>query len=379
MTGASHPGALTPEELRAGVERLLPWFHQIDLGQGVKTKSASQADEPADHPRPTFDFVARSIPRDLSGQSVLDVGSNGGFYAVEMKRRGARRVLAIDSQRHHVRQTAFVARALGLEVETERLSVYDLSPARVGEFDLTLALGLVYHLKHLVLALERLFLVTRGTLIVETGILPRDRFPAPFSHTLGGQASMLHPIAYVENPAQAKEAVFNWFLPHPEALRALLRNVGFEPVEIAHEDDKRAVLVARRPAASRTLTMTGLRARLELLEAPARVACGGAFRVRVRVENDGSTLWPATAEGPPGPVQLGAHLIADDEADLDWDYGRSRLPRDLGPGDAATLTLALRAPTAPGSYVVEMDMVAEHLTWFEDLGSATLRHVLRVE
>jgi tRNA (mo5U34)-methyltransferase len=370
---------MTKDELEAGVARLAPWFHQIDLGQGVKTKSGSQADEPADHPRPTFDLVARSLPADLRGQAVLDVGCNGGFYAVEMKKRGAGRVLAIDSQRHHVRQTAFVARALGLDLETARESVYDLSPARLGEFDLTLALGLVYHLKHLVLALERLFLVTRGTLIVESGILPRDRFPEPFPHTLGGHASMLHPLAYVENPAQAKEAAFNWFLPHPQALRALLRNVGFDPVEVAHEDDKRAILVARRPPASTTLAMAGLRARLELLEAPSRVRPGAELLLRVRVENEGSTAWPAEVEPPPGPVKLGAHLIGADETDLDWDYGRATLPRDLKPGDGVTLSLALLAPTTPGAYFIEMDMVAEHLTWFEDLGSATVRHRVAVE
>ncbi len=70
-----------------GVARLAPWFHGIDLGQGVRTKDGSIADEPDDHPRPTFDLVARCLPADLAGQSVLDVGCNGGFYAVEMKRR----------------------------------------------------------------------------------------------------------------------------------------------------------------------------------------------------------------------------------------------------------------------------------------------------
>jgi len=370
---------MTPDELRSEVSRLGPWFHGIDLGQGVRTKTGSIADEPDDHPRSTFDLVARCLPEDLAGQSVLDVGCNGGFYAVEMKRRGAGRVLAIDSQRHHVRQTRFVARALELDLEIERLSVYDLSPTRVGEFDVCLALGLVYHLKHLVLALERLFLVTRGTLIVETGILPKDRFPAPFAHTLGAHPSLLHPIAYVENSGQAKEAAYNWFLPHPQAIRALLANVGFEPVEVAYEDDKRAILVARRPPAGDALTMSGLRAEVVLEDAPVKVRRGAGFEVRVQVRNDGSMSWPATTAAPPGPVRLGAHLIAEDETDLDWDYGRASLSRDLRPGDEETLTLRLVAPREEGAYRIELDMVAEHLTWFEDLGSPTLRHTLRVD
>ncbi len=114
-------------------------------------------------------------------------------------------------------------------------------------------------------------------------------------------------------------------------------------------------------------------------DAPARVARGADFEVRVRVRNDGSVSWPATTAAPPGPVRLGAHLIAEDETDLDWDYGRASLSRDLRPGEGETLTLRLRAPSEEGAYRIELDMVAEHLTWFEDLGSPTLRHSVRVE
>ena len=82
--------------------------------------------------------------------------------------------------------------------------------------------------------------------------------------------------------------------------------------------------------------------------------------------------------------QLAQALPADailllTETDLDWDYGRAPLPRDLGPGDGEAVTLRLRAPAEEGLYLIELDMVAEHLTWFEDLGSSTVRHLLRVE
>jgi hypothetical protein len=48
------------------------------------------------------------------------------------------------------------------------------------------------------------------------------------------------------------------------------------------------------------------------------------------------------------------------------------------PNDAVDLEIAVRAPETPGSYTVEFDMVAEHVTWFEDQGSSTLRHPLIV-
>src|SRR6266498_1662620 len=75
-------------EILAEVERLRPWFHCIDLGEGMKTKTESVADEPVDHPWGTWQTIRKYLPEDLLGKSVLDVGCNAGFYAVEAKRQG---------------------------------------------------------------------------------------------------------------------------------------------------------------------------------------------------------------------------------------------------------------------------------------------------
>ena len=160
------------DQLIAEIARLEPWFHYIDLGDGLKTKSKSAIGEPTEHPRPTWEKVKICLPEDLSGQTVLDVGCNAGFYSIEMKRRGARRVLGIDSQRELIRQANFVRGVLELDIDYQRMSVYDLDPRALGQFDVTLALGLIYHCKHLVLALEKLFVVTRKLLVLETAIHP---------------------------------------------------------------------------------------------------------------------------------------------------------------------------------------------------------------
>ena len=94
-------------------------------------------------------------------------------------------VLGVDGQRQHVRQALFVRKVLGLDLEFRRFSVYDLNPQTVGRFDITLALGLVYHLKHLVFALERLYDVTNELLIVETAIIPPEQTPESFVQPLG--------------------------------------------------------------------------------------------------------------------------------------------------------------------------------------------------
>ncbi|HEX6625447.1 MAG TPA: DUF1698 domain-containing protein, partial [Pyrinomonadaceae bacterium] len=147
---------MTREEILSELERLQPWFHRIDLGGGLFTKTESVMGEPVDHPAGPWQTIGKCVPADLAGKSVLDVGCNAGFYAFEAKRRGAARVLGVDGQRQHVRQALFVRKALGMEgVEFRRMNVYELTRRNVGQFDITLALGLVYHCKHLVLALER--------------------------------------------------------------------------------------------------------------------------------------------------------------------------------------------------------------------------------
>jgi tRNA (mo5U34)-methyltransferase len=375
---------MTREEIQARVGRLGPWFHCIDLGGGLQTKTESAIGEPVEHPRPTWEKVRAALPEKVSGLSVLDVGCNAGFYAVELKRRGAGRVLGVDSQRNLVRQAVFVRDVLGLDIEYRRLSVYDLDPRALGQFDVTLALGLVYHCKHLVLALEKLFAVTRGLLVLETAIYPPERSPGSFTYEVGGLQPLLHPLAYVENPGEAKEAIYNWFLPGVEALTALLRNVGFDEVEVfpATQDD-RAIFACRKHTDYPDSRWIGyLGASLAFEEGPAACRPEEVLTFRVRAENTGLARWlrgddTGTQEGS---VHLVAHVFgAEGEEPLSWYHAGAYLPGDVAPGESVTIEIAMRAPAAPGRYRLEFDMVSEHLAWFEDLGSEVVRHALVVE
>jgi tRNA (mo5U34)-methyltransferase len=367
---------MNPQEMAAALARLEPWFHCIELGGGLKTKTASVMGEPIEHPEPTWQIVRQCLPADLSGKSVLDVGCNAGFYSVEAKRLGSKRVLGVDAQRKHIRQALFVRKVLGLDIEYRRMDVYELDPRVIGEFDITLALGLVYHLKHLVLGLEKLYGVTRELLIVETAIIPLEQTPPPFVQSLGRLKQTLHPLACVENSAAGPEAVFNWFLPSQAALKTLLENVGFEDVTIARVSADRAVLVCRKQA-HRSQNFAAL---LTVEEGPARCRVGVELLFRLRLENSGGRTWSASgSDTRRGAVQLGAHLLLDDEEEVSWDYGRAPLPRDVSPGEIIELEIRLQAPATVGHYIVEFDMVEEQRAWFEDYGSHTVRRSLAVD
>lgn len=372
-----------PEELQARIHDLGPWFHCIDLGGGLYTKSQSAVGEPTEHPRPTWETVKVCLPDDLSGKTVLDVGCNAGFYSIEMKRRGAERVLGIDSQRDLIRQAVFVRATMGLDIEYQRMSVYDLDPLVMGQFDVTLALGLIYHCKHLVLALEKLFTITRELLVLETAIYPPDKSPRSFAYEVGGIVPTLHPLAYVENPPEAKEAIYNWFLPGVDALRALLNNIGFDEVKVypgVQED--RAVLACRKFKPYPDSRMIAyLRAQLTLVDGPAGSNKGEELRFIIRLENVGHAVWLRGSESgtAKGDVHLVTHVLNENEEPLSWYHAGAYLPRDIAPGEAVEIEIALRAPDSAGRHTLVFDMVSEHLAWFEDLGSDVVKHELLVK
>ena len=197
--------------LREEVARL-PWYHSIELPGGVVTPGG-------DDSRRRLERLG--LPPDLSGLSVLDVGAYDGFFSFEAERRGARRVVAADSfaWTELGRKSSFeLARAaLRSRVEDVEVEVLDLSPERVGVFDLVLFLGGLYHMRHPLLALERVASVTGGRLILETHVdLALTRRPA----------MALYPGSELDHDPT------NWCGPNPAAVEAMLRDVGFREVRL---------------------------------------------------------------------------------------------------------------------------------------------------
>ncbi len=362
--------ARTDDSITSRVAALRPWFHQIDLGNGLRTKEQSAGAEPVDHPRSTWEFVKHAVPVNLAGQSVLDVGCNAGFYAIEAKRRGAARVLGIDAGSRVIRQAVLVRDVLGLDIDYRRMSVYEISPGNVGTFDVTMALGLLYHCKHLLLAVERLFLVTRGLLIIESEVLPEDEASAVRSRGLGGIVSSLHSLAYVANDSAAQESVYNWFLPSVSGLLAILTDVGFQEATLVSRFGGRALITAWNRAEPDSIRHPAfLRAQLDVLSAPDHCRPGETLYLRVLVRNTGFSRWISDAPSDRGSVRLGAHLMGPGRP-TPLDCGaRAVLTSDIRPGESAELLLAVIAPKELGWHELELDMVSEYISWFQDLGA----------
>src|SRR5205823_5214944 len=123
--------------------------------------------------------LADGLPDDLGGWSALDIGCNAGFYSFELARRGAY-VLAIDLDEHYLQQARWARERFGLEdrVELQRMHVYDLLHVEQS-FDLVLFLGVLYHLRSPLLALDAVAEHVGRLLAVQTLTAPGDEVADP--------------------------------------------------------------------------------------------------------------------------------------------------------------------------------------------------------
>ncbi|MDF0489653.1 TIGR04290 family methyltransferase [Sphingomonas sp. H39-1-10] len=226
--------ALDAAALRTRIDALGPWFHNIDLGGGVTTAPDHFL---GDYPTFKYERFAHVIPADLTGKTVLDIGCNAGFYSVEMKRRGAARVLGIDSDERYLAQARLASEALGFDgVEFANLSVYDV--AAIGErFDLVIFMGVLYHLRHPLLALDLIREHVAGDLMLfqtlQQGANTVAEVPADHPFFVPGTYT---PPAYFDDPGYPKmhfiEHAFandwtNWWAPNAACSQAMLRAAGF--------------------------------------------------------------------------------------------------------------------------------------------------------
>jgi tRNA (mo5U34)-methyltransferase len=225
-----HAMPSSPTPLQEAVDAVPFWMHSIDLGEGVVTPGHKTPE------RLREELAAMRLP-DLTGRTVLDVGTWDGFFAFEAERRGAARTVALDSYiwaqdlRSHAppeRQSTpapgnagfeLARRTLASGVEPVVMEVLDMTPEALGTFDVVLFLGVIYHMQHPLAALQRLRSVTRDVAIIETQL-----------NAVGG----LEHIALWEflEGGELNDDPTNWWVPNEKGLVGLLRTAGFARAEV---------------------------------------------------------------------------------------------------------------------------------------------------
>jgi SAM-dependent methyltransferase len=199
-------------------------YHSIELPDG----SVLPGLQPVEHLRWRLDLFG--LPADLRGKRVLDVGAWDGWFSFECERRGAE-VIAVDCL---ALDTFLEAKQLiGSKVEYLTLDVNELSARRLGHFDIVLFFGVLYHLRHPLLGLEKAVELSTDLALIESFVIdPESRqIPAVMEFyeraELGGQ-------------------VDNWCGPSPECLVSMCRSAGFAQVELKDVTNNRASVVCKR-------------------------------------------------------------------------------------------------------------------------------------
>jgi SAM-dependent methyltransferase len=200
-----------PKQLQAIVDdinRSGGLYHQIDLGADLVIKGEYDMAR-------YIDFY--NIPADLTGRTVLDIGTASGFFAFECARRGAL-VTAIDIWDATLFNT--LKEALGLSVQYIQKNIYDLD-ASFGRFDIVICTSLLLHLPDVLGAFQKISSLCANMAIIATAFLDDEACSGrPHIEFVGRMAKNADGSQYG-----------TYWLMSPLAIQRILSTPGFSRVD----------------------------------------------------------------------------------------------------------------------------------------------------
>jgi tRNA (mo5U34)-methyltransferase len=224
------------------IARVPRWRHQIELPGGVVTPGTQKT---------LAQLPTIGLPADLTGKSVIDIGCSDGFYSFECERRGASRVLAVDnfSSIYIDAPSGFhtAHEILSSRVEFLQSDLFDLDARVVGQFDLVLFLGVLYHLRHPLLGLERLVPLCNGQLIVETEVMQATTRRARLAEAIGGKQAVPYVMRFLPIEDNILDPTSCW-VPSEACTESMLKSCGFCDVSTFSSIHGRGVFHAFTPA-----------------------------------------------------------------------------------------------------------------------------------
>lgn len=221
--GNREAGALSRDIVELG-----PWFQNLHLPGGIQTAP----DHPlGDYPGFLWAKLANVLPDDLTGWTALEIGCNAGFYTFQLAARGAE-VVGIDFAEHYLRQARWAAAQLDLtgRVEFRQMQVYDLAHTS-QDFDLVLFMGVFYHLRYPLLALDAVAQIVRKLLVFQSlSMLGTEEFVAAEDMGIHERERFEErgwpKMAFIEHEFAGDPT--NWWIPNHACNQAMLRSVGMD-------------------------------------------------------------------------------------------------------------------------------------------------------
>ncbi len=253
---AEPPNAPSRDEALALVRSFPYWYQRIYLGNGVYT-----IDQPAYH-EGVWHHLEPSIPSNLLGASVLDVGTNAGYFALQMKARQAGRVVGLEALDDYLRQAELCRRMWNADIQYLPIDAHQVS-SLTEEFDVVVFTGILYHLKNPLQVLEDVGRICRDAIVVETEVLVDH--PDTRVHVRQGPTNQTKVTActrgimkFIERDELNGDGS-NWWVPDTECVLGMLRTAGFKYFSApCYLTESRLLLLASKASQS-TLNLQALR------------------------------------------------------------------------------------------------------------------------
>lgn len=227
-------------EMATTLQRLGPWYHNVVFAPGVMSNPSN-----ADYPASRWRILDEVIPKDLSGKSVLDIGCNSGFFSLEMKKRGASRVVGVDIMPHLLAQSRFASHWFDLPMELYECGAYDV--ASLGaKFDIVVFIGVLYHLKHPLYALEQIASICNEAMYFQSvvrgpagDVVPQDDYDV--NEIAAFDQPAWPKLYFIEKNFNGDES--NWWFATRSCLKAMMRTSGFRTID---ETTNPEIFIARK-------------------------------------------------------------------------------------------------------------------------------------
>lgn len=232
---------MTPAEIRQGIEALGPWFYRFDFGAGLETTPAI--------PRSVVDIFDTRLQMLMSAVDAhfggrlpdiecLDIGCHEGFYSLAMARRGVRGVLGVDAREENLRRARFVANAMGVNRIVYRRAQVETLAADLGRtFELTLFLGLLYHVEDPMRCLRQVAALTGELCVIETQVVDEVEGFAEWgsrdwTRPYQGIVALIDETGEFDAGNRETGVSPMATCPSPRALLFMLKHAGFRRAEI---------------------------------------------------------------------------------------------------------------------------------------------------
>ena len=218
--------------------RARQWFYEFELPDGTRTRSTLPPGVEQIHTTRLAlmeEALDRAVGRECAGLTAVDLACHQGWFALKLARRGFASILAVDARAEHLADAQLMADVLGVKtLRPLRLDIEEARAAEIGTHDVTLMLGLLYHLENPVRALRLARAVTRRVLIIESQVVPHlsgvvDWGSWRFQRHMVGNFGIVDETDEIHAPEAAVRGIC--LAPSIEALEWLLKRVGFARVE----------------------------------------------------------------------------------------------------------------------------------------------------